>query len=145
MANDGLTMDTTTSDAPAKPKRERKTKTAKPAKGKAKKVAAKAKSGESKSVIDQSKYDYVVTDVKTASGRKSVDTGDNIAKAMRGLDAKGALAALRANDLKPNPAWAEKGLNPGMIRMNVGNMLRRVVRQGGKVKIGDKTVASLGK
>ena len=133
--------------AEAKPKRARKAKAeGKAAKGgaKAKKAAPKraaAKSGGSKSVIDQSKYDYEVSDVKTASGRKSVSNGDRVAQALRGLDAKSVLAALKDNGLKPNPSW--DGLNPGMVRMNVGNMLRRLVRNNQSVKSGGKSIASL--
>lgn len=34
--------------------------------------------------------------------------------------------------------WMDKGLNPGMVRMNVGNVLRGMLRRGEAVVIGDR-------
>lgn len=110
------------------------------AKKKGAKKARKTKTDGTGSVIDRSKHKYQVHEVKTASGkRKSVDNSDRIAAALRGLDADGVKKVAKDNGLtlKEYP-------NEGMLRMNVGNMLRGMVRRKEKVNIDGKSVASLG-
>lgn len=106
---------------------------------KAKRKGKKVKT-EGASVIDRSAHDYKTNVVETKDGTKkrAVDTGDNLAKAMRPLDIEQVKQVAKKNGLtlKDYP-------NPGMLRMNVGNMLRGLIRKGGKVDVLGKTVASL--
>lgn len=100
------------------------TKTTKKAKG------GKAKS-ETKSVISAERASsYHVSDVKTASGRrKSVDNNDKIAKELRGADIDTLAKVAKRHKVSDRfDAWQKKGLNPGMIRMNLGNVLRAQAR-----------------
>lgn len=135
-------VETATETKVRKPRKAAAPKKAPKRAAKVKAKVAKASNGETKSVVDTTRYTYETSDTKTASGRKSVDVGDRVAVAMRGLDAKAALKALKDNGLKPNPAWSPD-LNPGLLRMSIGNMLRKVVRGGTSVQIGDKKIASL--
>lgn len=84
---------------------------------------------------------YKVSDVKTPSGRKSVDNDDATARKLRGKSlnevrdiAVEAGLGPRWNgtgEFKDKRAW--KDLNPGQARMAVGNALRAIER-GGKPK-----------
>lgn len=88
---------------------------------------------------------YKVSDTKTASGRKSVDNDDAVAKKLRGKTLNEvrdiAIAAglgprwNGTGDFKDKRAW--KDLNPGQARMAVGNALRALER-GGKKKVAKK-------
>lgn len=105
---------------------------------------ARAKKESTNSIISRDAVaDYVTSDVKTPSGRKSVDCDDATARKMRGLDAKGLEGLCRDNglldrwngtgDFKEKTAW--KDLNAGQSRMAVGNALRAIERNGGKAKV----------
>lgn len=74
---------------------------------------------------------YVSTDIRTPSGRKSLDCGDSIATMLRGkpLDEVYQLVAdYLAVDVATLVTRYAK-LNPGMARMALGNRLRRVGAQ----------------
>lgn len=94
------------------------------------------------SLIDRDKYQYEKRDVKTASGkRKVVDNGDRIAKAMAGVTTEDLQKIADKNGIEKKMSSYP---NPGMARMNLGNMLRAKVRGGTKVDINGTVVASLG-
>lgn len=80
--------------------------------------------------------DYHVSDTKTASGRKSVDTNDALAQKLRGKTVEELEELARKAGIGERlKDW--KNLNPGMFRMTVGNALRAIERQkagGGKAK-----------
>jgi hypothetical protein len=70
---------------------------------------------------------YVVTgEVKTASGRKAIDIADSVATQLRGADLTDAYrAASEATGLTQKALKAKyEHLNPGMQRMNLGNLIR---------------------
>lgn len=111
---------------------------------KAKKAAKEAPKGDAVgSVIDTTKYAdrYKQNDTKTASGRKGIDVGDRIAKALRGLDVKAVVKAVKDNGGTVNPNWEK--LNPGLARMAAGNVLRGLVRKGTTVEVEGTKIASL--
>ena len=73
---------------------------------------------------DLSRYHH--SDIKTPSGRKTLDVGDDTAVLLRGktLDEAYALTAkaLKEDEHELRARYAK--LNPGMQRMNLGNRLR---------------------
>jgi hypothetical protein len=77
----------------------------------------------------------------SASGRKSLNTGDEIAHLLAGLEPRLVIAAAeRLLSLKTNELWDKySGLNVGQQRMNAGNRIR------GAVKRGDVTVKDVKK
>jgi hypothetical protein len=77
------------------------------------------------------KAEYVVTkEVKTKSGRVSVDNDDPIAKLLRGLDLMQVYVkvAEARGMLVPELQDRFRHLNAGMQRMNLGNMLRKAMK-----------------
>lgn len=105
-----------------------------------------AKKKESTGIINRDAVaGYVTTDIKTASGRKSVDCGDAVAIKMRGktMDELKEIAT-KADLTERYKVWA-KNLNPGQVRMALGNALRGIERQkngGGKKKPAVKKAAA---
>lgn len=98
--------------------------------------------------IDRSRYDYSKTrsvDPKTGKLRARTSNGDAVAMALHhAFDAGLTVEKIaKANKLEP------KGANPGQVRMNLGNMLRGVVRRHAADKnnppavIGELTVKKL--
>lgn len=76
---------------------------------------------------DTSRY-VVSDDVKTASGRKAIDTGDDVATELRGMDL-GEVYKLASRELGVTQKELHEKydhLNPGMQRMNMGNRIRGV-------------------
>lgn len=70
---------------------------------------------------------YVITDdVKTASGRKAIDIGDATAQALRGADLADTYRAASEATGRTQKSLREsyEHLNPGMQRMNLGNLIR---------------------
>lgn len=116
------------------------TKAAAPAKAKAepKPKREPIAAEDQKGVINRSKYVYPKNDVKTATGRPSVDNGDAVAVAIRGMDAATVVSLVEANGAEVPERWAE--LNTGMQRMNAANVLRRLAKDEKGIKIGGKTV-----
>ena len=91
-------------------------------------------------VVDRSRYDYVTTkEVKTASGRASVDNNDPLAAALRGKTCDEVIALVDANGGVVNPNW--QNLNPGLARMAAGNVLRKLAKRTEGIKIDGKTLA----
>lgn len=74
---------------------------------------------------DLSRYE-VSAEVKTASGRKAIDIADGVAKQLRGLDIADTYRAAAEATGQTQKALREKyqHLNPGMQRMNLGNLIR---------------------
>jgi len=77
----------------------------------------------------------------SASGRKSLNSGDEIAHLLSGLEPRAVIsAAERLLDLKTDELWDKyANLNLGQQRMNAGNRIR------GAVKRGDATVKDVKK
>lgn len=90
--------------------------------------------------------DYHVSDTKTASGRKSVDTNDALAVKLRGKTVEELEDIARKAGLGEKlKDW--KNLNPGMYRMTIGNSLRAIERAkngGGKPKKAKKAAKAKG-
>lgn len=113
------------------------------------KAIKRAKAAVAGMTIDREKYAYdkvKATDPKTGKLRTRTSNGDAVATALhRAFDAGHTAEKIaKANSL------VVKGANPGQIRMNLGNMLRGVVRRhmaDGKANphavIGDLSVKKL--
>ena len=108
---------------------------------------AKAKKEDSSIIPADVRAGYHISDTPTAGGRKSVDTNDDVAKELRGLDE----AALRKFAKKEGGdelvarfnKWLN-GVNLGMARMNLGNVVRGLRRnkdKPAKVKAAPKAAA----
>lgn len=69
--------------------------------------------------------------VKNANGATSRDSGDEVAVMLEGktLDEVYTIAAKRTKNEEKELRSRFKHLNPGMQRMNLGNMIRRVLRE----------------
>jgi hypothetical protein len=98
------------------------------------------------SVVDTEKFNYETTKIRGADGklRHSRGNQDAIAKAMLVFVAAGGdiKKVVKANGLTKKMEGRD-GLNAGLYRMNVGVQLRKLVRDGTPVVIGDITVKSL--
>ena len=108
------------------------------------KMATKAErpegEGHSSGVVDRSRYEYMVTkDVKTASGRASVDNADPLAEMLRGKKSDEVIALVEANGGEVNPKW--ESLNPGLARMAAGNVLRKLAKRTEGIKVDGKKLA----
>jgi len=98
--------------------------------GQAVDLKASADDGDSRLIkADLSRY-HVIADVRTASGRKAIDSGDAIAQQLRGKDLTEVYAhAAKATGRPVAELQAKyKHLNPGMQRMNLGNVIRGATR-----------------
>lgn len=120
-------------EKPAKPRKAKAAKKAKPAKkAKAKKAKAKGAKVEGPAVLREYAADYdkpVNKDgerLKTAAGNPIVDSGDEVAVALRGkdLDQVYAVVAKRIGETEKDLRAKYGKLNFGMQRMNLGNRLR---------------------
>lgn len=81
---------------------------------------------------------YKVHDAKTGSGkRRAVDNNDKIAAALRGLTEKEWSKVAKANKVKVKNSAK---LNPGLRRLALGNALRRVMRENGKIDVLGKAI-----
>jgi hypothetical protein len=118
-------------ELPAKPGKVRSAKD-KPAKAaKAAKPArepkARAEGVEDTRLVKADLARYVVSDdVKTPSGRKAIDRGDEVATELRGLDLVETYKLASGVTGQTQKALRERyeHLNPGMQRMNLGNLIR---------------------
>lgn len=108
-----------------------------------KKSAKPAASADKVMKIDASRYNR--TKFKDASGksRHSAGNGDAVAQALLGAGPTDLRAIARDNGLTDRMARYEGSTNPGQYRMNLGNMLRGMVRKGTHVNIGGVTVEGL--
>lgn len=88
-----------------------------------------------KSVVDQSRYAYAANGIKTESGRKSVDCGDAVATILRGVSTEDVVAMVSLNGAEVNPAW--ELLNTGLRRMSASNVLRRIHKKEGALRMVD--------
>lgn len=95
-----------------------------------------------KAIDDKHRENYQTDKrVKTASGSPSVNNGDDVAAAMLGLsDAE--LSALAKENGIDYSRWSH--LNPGMRRMNLGNMLRRLNKKHSENSAENKAVTFFG-
>lgn len=79
---------------------------------------------------------YKIHDVKTGSGkRRAVDNSDKVAGALRGLTEKEWKGVAKENGIKLKVLN-----NPGLIRLALGNGLRRIMRTDKKIVVMGKTV-----
>lgn len=94
-----------------------------------------------KAVKDDYRDKYVKEDeIRTQSGAPSIHSGDDLAEALLGSYASELGSIAKENGLKSNyDAWIDRGLNPGMIRMNLSNMLRGKMRRGEAITIYGET------
>lgn len=99
---------------------------------------AEVSEGEAKiAKIGKTEFDlgrYLVSDVKTPSGRRTIDCADDVAESLRGMDLDGVYASAAAT-LKIDEAELRKlyeHLNPGMQRMNLGNRIRGALAKAEK-------------
>lgn len=88
--------------------------------------------------IDRSRYQYDAAGTKSASGRKTVNNGDLLAKALEGKDSAAVIEVLTSNGGEAKDTWAN--LNEGMRRMSAGNVLRALWRKNGHVTVDGKRV-----
>ncbi len=77
-------------------------------------------------------------DVKTVTGRPSVDNDDIVAVTLRGHDLATAYDILAKNGGAKSPKW--ENLNPGMQRMAIGNVLRGLSKKNGKLLQADDSI-----
>lgn len=86
------------------------------------------------STVIESKQVKKYIETKAASGKKSLDSGDDVAKALRGMELEevykevGKKLGMTVRQLKLKYGR----LNPGMQRMNLGNRMRKVLRDKSK-------------
>lgn len=98
---------------------------------------AKSEGAASGGVVDRSRYAYEShKDVKTASGRASVDNGDPLAEKLRGKSSEDVIELVRVNGGEVPDKW--KNLNPGLARMAAGNALRKLAKRTEGIKIDGK-------
>lgn len=108
------------------------------------KTATKKKTSDAKSMkIDASRYTR--TKFKGADGKSkhSAGNGDAVAQALLGAGPDDLRSIAADNGLSERMSKYEKSTNPGQYRMNLGNMLRGMVRKGTHVNIGGVTVEGL--
>jgi len=106
------------------------------AKAKKAPVEAKIDSGESELTAGQKmsatlrKYRAGYETVRSASGKKSLDKGDPVAKALRAKTPKQVceLAEQLLHDCNAVTKYAH--LNLGQQRMNAGNLIRNAIKRG---------------
>lgn len=80
--------------------------------------------------------------VKTESGAYSISNGDDMAEALKGHLLAELQVIAKENGLQAKwDEWSGKGLNPGMRRMNLGNMLRNKAKKGEEITFFGKPVA----
>lgn len=109
-----------------------KAKAEKPAK--APKAAKPADEGDNRLIKADLSHYVVTAEVKTASGRKAIDIGDSVAAQLRGADISDAYRAASEATGQPMAALRRKyeHLNPGMQRMNLGNLIRGAASKAAK-------------
>lgn len=89
-------------------------------------AARKAKAITGNRLINADLAAYTVTEVKTKSGRKSLDVNDKVAVMLRGKDLDDVYKIASEKTGLTQKELREKyaNLNPGMQRMNLGNRIR---------------------
>lgn len=130
------TMATTTASGKSKPAKRAK----RPHKASSHKAAKNG--GPTKSIIKAEFRSQYIRDpkVKTESGAATIHNGDALAKAMAGLTQADFKKIARDNGVLDRfEGWAES-LNPGQVRLNLGNVLRGMARRGEEVTIQGKRV-----
>lgn len=95
----------------------------------------------SESLYTRYQKHYITSNVKTASGkRKSVDTGDCLAKLLRGKSVEDLLKVAKDNGVQAE-RWLH--LNPGRFRMQVGRALRMILNAGNPLIVDGLKVKTL--
>jgi hypothetical protein len=100
---------------------------------KAKKKATKPVVATGSVIPAEIRQRYKKSNTKTASGARSVSNGDDVAKALNGLTVETLLTLAKKACPERWEKWAK--LNPGMQRMNLGNVLRGQIKKGDAVAI----------
>lgn len=114
-------------NVPAKPGPVRSAKDKKPAKVKADKPKREPKpKTDDGRLVKPDLGRYETSDVKTASGRKAIDIADPVAIQLRGADLADTYRAASEATGQTQKSLRERyeHLNPGMQRMNLGNLIR---------------------
>ena len=132
----GELSEVTESKKPAQPKSSAKPKADKPAKAKkpSKDTEIHPTANDGRLVKpDLSRY-TVTPDIKTPSGRKAIDIADPVATALRGKDLADAYREAAAATGQTQKGLRERyeHLNPGMQRMNLGNLIRGAASKAAK-------------
>lgn len=110
------------------------------------KKSRKSKNGRGKkapagtSVIDNNVYNKYKRSVVDRGGKKKrvVDNDDRVSVALRGLTLDEVVKAAKDNDIE-----VKKYPNAGMLRMNLANIMRGMVRNKRPVIISGKSIASV--
>lgn len=123
------------------PKTPRAAKAAKPAKVKKAKAPRKArakKEGDDERLVPADLTHYAIGLSKTPTGKATVDIDDQAARMLRGLDLDAVyktaaskiahISGEKVGETEADLRKKYKHLNPGMQRMNVGNVLRGALR-----------------
>lgn len=132
---------------PAKPGPVRSAKD-KPAKAEKPKREPKPKTDDDGRLVKPNLERYTVSaEVKTASGRKAIDINDDVAARLRGSDLTDAYREASEATGRTQKALRERyeHLNPGMQRMNLGNLIRgaasKAAREAEKAKKAESKAA----
>lgn len=137
-----------TNTKPARKPRSKKEKTKTMATATARKPKSRKRNTENSMAILSEKRDQYKVDKghKTAGGNPTVSCGDGVAKALVGLGPDELAKIAKENDISDRwSGWMKAGLNPGQLRMNLGNVLRGIIRRGeSKVTIKGKPVSGSG-
>lgn len=97
-------------------------------------------------VIDRAKYGYSsarVADPKTGKVRNVVSNGDAVARALSLTSFDDLPKIAKSNGVSDKFDKFKNTVNAGMVRMNLGNVLRAMVRNGTEVTIGEYTIKKL--
>jgi hypothetical protein len=115
----------------------------KPVRGAAQREAVEAGTvNPDKVKIDRTGRDYIKhAEIKTVTGRPSVDNGDIVASTLRGHDLEICYQILVSNGGERSGRW--KNLNAGMQRMAIGNALRGIARKNKGLKQADGNFVEL--
>jgi hypothetical protein len=97
------------------------------------------------SVIDQEKYKYERVKHVGPDGKAkhTASNGDAVAVALRGLSRERITEVARANGVDEARLDKWERLNSGMFRMNAGQALRKIVRAGETVHVGEMAITAL--
>jgi len=96
-------------------------------------------------LLDTKKYNYERVKHTDSEGktRHTTSNGDAMAVALRGLTLSEVEDVARRNGVPEASLDKWSHLNAGMRRMNMGLALRKIVKGGTPVHVGDHTVTSL--
>lgn len=97
-------------------------------------------------IINREKYAYERTAYVSEDGKKKHSTGKNdaVARAMLGMDQDALIAVMKANEGMFEKLGKHVGnVNPGQLRMFIGNSLRARIKKGTPVQVGEHLIRKL--